>query len=569
MESPATATSGSLPASHSSDLLDRIGALLDRDLDAAGMDEFLADVDDVTRDVGEAYAALSRAKDEDTADESAKRAYLEFVTQVYPQIAPLADAVSRKMLAVADYRPPPELRTQWAAMKDDVDLYVEANVELQAEEAAHGQAYGEITGALRIDLDGRQLTYPEAVALLEETDRDLRERVFRAIDAGRAPDRPKLDELFEKLLALRQRIAKNAGAATYRDHAWRSLHRHEYTPEDTLTMHESVEAEVVPRLRELVARRAERLGLERLRPWDLDVDVSSRPPLKPFETAAGLVSGTKRMLAALDPELAQRFELLEGGWMNLEPSPNKVPGLGYQSYFPRSRRPYIYYSVVGTNDDLLTMIHEAGHAFHTILSQEAWPLTSHMSQRAEMNELASQGLELLTLPYLTKERGGFYDEADAKRSQASLLLRALQLLVSVSRGDALQHWLYDRPVDAAPPTAAEIDAKWVEIWRRFDLGVDYTGLEESLAKGWHIVHLYLLPFYFIEYGIAYLGALQLWERVLEDPAEALAGYKRALALGATRPLDELYRAAGIEFTFDRGTIARLTALVLRELGDEL
>lgn len=567
MESPVTVTT--LPASQSTELLARAAALLERDLDAAGMDEFLVEVDEVTRDVGEAYAALSRAKDEDTADEAAKQAYLEFVTQVYPQIAPLADQVSRKLLAVADYQPPPELETNWAAMRDDVELYVEANVELQAAEAAYGQEYGEVTGRLRVDVDGRQLTYPEAVALLEETDRDLRERVFRAIDAGRRPDRPKLDELFEKLLALRQQIARNAGAATYRDYAWRSLHRHEYSPDDALAMHESVEAEVVPRLRELMARRAERLGLERLKPWDLDVDVAARPPLKPVETAAELVAGTKRLLGELDPELGRRFELLEGGWMNLEPSPNKVPGLGYQSYFPRSRRPYIYYSVVGTNDDMLTLIHEAGHAFHTFLSQEAWPLTSHMSQRAEMNELASQGLELLTLPYLTKERGGFYDEADAKRSQAALLLRALTLLVSVSRGDALQHWLYDRPVDAAPPTAAEIDAQWLEIWRRFDLGIDYGGVEGALAKGWHIVHLYLLPFYFLEYGIAYLGALQLWERVLEDPAEALTGYKRALSLGGTRPLDELYRAAGIEFTFDRATIARLADLVVRELGDEL
>ena len=567
MESPDTATT--LPASQSSELLERITALLERDLDAEGMDEFLRAADEVGRDIGETYASLSRAKDEDTADESAKQAYLAFVTQVYPQIAPLGDQINRKMLAVADYQPPPELETSWSTLRDDVEQYVPENVELAAQEAAFGQEYGEITGRLRIDLDGAQITYPEAVALLEETDRDLRERAFRAIDAGRRPDRPKLDELFEKLLAIRQQIAKNAGSATYRDFAWRSLHRHEYTPQDALTMHESVEAEVVPRLRELLARRAERLGLERLRPWDLDVDAAARPPLKPFQTASELVAGTKRMLTALDPELARHFELLEGGWMNLEPSPNKVPGLGYQSYFPRSRRPYIYYSVVGTNDDLLTMIHEAGHAFHTILSQEAWPLTAHMSQRAEMNELASQGLELLTLPYLTTELGGFYDETDASRSQASLLLRALNLLVSVSRIDALQHWLYDRPVDAAPPTAAEIDAQWLEIWRRFDLGIDYTGVEGPLAKGWHIVHLYLLPFYYLEYGIAYLGALQLWERVLDDPAEALAGYKRALALGSTKPLDELYRAAGIEFTFDRDTIARLTDLVVRELGDEV
>ncbi|HET8984464.1 MAG TPA: M3 family metallopeptidase, partial [Trueperaceae bacterium] len=420
-------------ASRGDEFVSRITQLLHTEVTAEGMDEFLVATDEVGRDFGEAMAALSRAKDEDTADEAAKEAYLEFVTQVYPRVAPLIDEMNKKLLAVPGYRPPPELLTTWNAMEDDVAPYSAANVDLLAQEAAYGQEFGEITGSLRIELDGRQLSYSEAVALLEETDRDLRERVYRAIDAARAVHRPRLDELFSNLLALRQQVARNAGSSTYREHVWRELHRHDYTPDDTLTMHASVEAEVVPRLRELTAKRAAKLGQSTLKPWDLDVDALGRAPLTPFETVDELVDGMKRMLTELDPELAAQFELLDGGWMNLEPSPNKVPGLGYQSYFPRSRRPYIYYSVVGTNDDLLTLIHEAGHAFHTISTQDAWPLTSHMSSRAEMNELASQGLELLTLPYLTSDRGGFYDAADARRAQAALLVRALQLLVASSR----------------------------------------------------------------------------------------------------------------------------------------
>lgn len=551
------------------EFVERMTALLDTPIDAHSIAAFLVAVDEVSRDFGETMAVLSRAKDEDTADETAKAAYLKFVTVVYPRVAPLIDEVNRKLLAVADYQPPPELMTTWSMLLDEVALYSSANNDLLAQEAAFGQEYGEITGSLRIDLDGRQLSYSEAVALLEETDRSLRERVYRALQSARARHVPRLDALFANLLTTRQRIAQNAGNATYRDHAWRSLHRHEYTPADTLTMHASVEAEVVPRLKGLTERRATRLGIERVRPWDLDVDAAGRAPLKPFESVDELVAGMKRMLTALDPELALHFELLDGGWMNLEPSPNKVPSLGYQGYFPRSRRPYIYYSVVGTNDDLLTMIHEAGHAFHTIRTQAVWPLMTHMSERAEMNELASQGLELLTLPYLAKDRGGFYDAADARRSQAHLLVRALRLLVAACRYDALQHWLYDRPVDAAPPTISEIDAKWLEIWERFDVGVDYAGVEGSRTKAWQIVHVFLMPFYYLEYAIAYLGALQLWERVLEDPAQALAGYKDALALGNTQPLDALYRAAGIEFAFDRNTIARLSDLVMRELGDEV
>ena len=557
------------PTANREDFVGRLTELLATPLEAAGMAEFLIATDEVSRDFGETLARLSRAKDEDTADEAAKAAYLEFVTQVYPKAAPLIDELNKKLLAVSDHRPPPELHSAWSALRDDVALYASANNELLAEEAARGQEYGEITGSLRIELDGKQLSYPEAVALLEEPDRGLRERAYRAIEAGRASHGPPLDDLFARLLSLRQQIAKNAGNATYRDHAWRSLHRHEYTPEDALTMHASIEAEVVPRLRELTARRAAGLGVGRLRPWDVNVDVGGREPLRPFENVDQLVAGMKRMFNQLDPELAAHLSELDGGWMNLEPSPNKVPGLGYQSYFPRSRKPYIYYSVVGTNDDLLTMIHEAGHAFHTIRTQAAWPLMMHMSDRAEMNELASQGLELLTLPYLTRAKGGFYDEADAKRAQASLLVRALRLLVSASRYDALQHWLYDRPVDATPPTIAEIDAKWLEIWQRFDIGIDYQGIEAARDKAWQIVHVFLMPFYYLEYAIAYLGALQLWERVMEDPAKALAGYKNALALGSTLPIDELYRAASIEFTFDEGTIARLGALVMAQLGDKV
>lgn len=261
------------------------------------------------------------------------------------------------------------------------------------------------------------------------------------------------------------------------------------------------------------------------------------------------------MFHALDPELGQAFDLLLDDWMDLEPRPNKVPGLGYQMYFDRSRRPYIYWSAVGTDDDLLTMRHEAGHAFHSVLTERAWPLRRHASSRPEMNELASEAMELLTLPLLERQHGGFYDAADADRSRTKLLERAARILVQACKVDAWQHWVYAQPAEGL--TVESLDEAWLELDRRFDVGVDWTGLERERAKGWQIVHVFFVPMYYLEYAIAYLGAMQLWARMDEDAAEALAGYKRALALGGTRPLDELYAAAGVAFRFDHELIGSL------------
>ena len=544
----------------------RLTALVERPLVAAGVPLFLLDADAIEREVWEAYAGLSRAKDEDTADEAAKAAYLAFVQSVLPRIEPVSDAINRKLLGVSDYAPPAALAPAWAAMRDQVDLYRDANVPLQVEEATLQQRYGEIAGRTRVLLDGEEMTIAAATAKLEESDRGLRERAWRAIDTGKDAQRADLDALFLELARLRQTVARNADLPDYRAYQWRAMHRHEYTPDDALALHEAVAQELVPRLRERREARRRRMGLDTLRPWDLQADPGGRPPLKPFDGVAELEAGLTRMFHALDPELGADFETLLDGWMDLEPRANKVPGLGYQSYFPVSKRPYIYWSAVGTDADLLTMRHEAGHAFHSMAAERAWPLLKHGVDRMEAAELASFGMELLTLPVLARDRGGFYDEADAKRSEAKLLDRVFGLLVSICQIDAIQHWIYQQPAESL--TVEAIDAAWDALQDRFDTGVDWTGLERARTKGWHVIHLFQFPFYYLEYGLAYLGALQLYERALRDPADALAGYKRMLALGGTRPLDELYAAAGIEFRFDRALVARLADLVSTKMAED-
>ena len=355
----------------------RVQALLDRPLAAGDVAAFLRDVDAIEREVGEAYAGLMRAKDEDTGDEAAAAAFLAFVQDVLPRLEPMSDALNRKLLAVPGYAPPPELEPAWTDLREAVDLYRDANVPLNAREQELHQRYGAIAGRTRVELDGAEITVAAARAKLEEPDRDLRERAWRAIEAGTDAHRADLDALFLELVALRQQVARNADLPDYRAYVWRDRHRREYGPDDALAFHEAVALEVVPRLRAHRERRRERLGVPRLRPWDLAADPDGRPPLRPFATVAEFERGLQRMFHALDPELGSAFDLLLDGWMDLEPRANKVPGLGYQSYFPVSKRPYVYWSAVGTDDDLLTLRHEAGHAFHSVLTERAWPLLKH------------------------------------------------------------------------------------------------------------------------------------------------------------------------------------------------
>ena len=537
----------------------RLHALRDRALAAPDVPEFLVDVDAVEREVREAYAGLMRAKDEDTADEAAATAFLTFVQEVLSRLEPISDELNRKLLDVPGYAPPTELAPAWADLRDAVDLYREANVPLNAQEQALQQRYGAIAGRTRVVLGGAEVTIAVARAKLEAPEREVRERAWRAIEDGTDAHRADLDALFLEFVALRQQVARNADLPDYRAYVWRERHRREYAPEDALALHEAVAHEVVPRLRAQRARRRERLGVPTLRPWDLAADPDGRPPLRPFASVAELEAGLQRMFHALDPELGSAFDLLLDGWMDLEPRVNKVPGLGYQNYFPVAKRPYVYMSAVGTDGDLLTMRHEAGHAFHSVLTERAWPLLKHGVDRPEAAEFASEAMELLTLPVLEKAHGGFYDATDAARSKAQLLDRVFALLVSACQIDAIQHWIYTQPAEVL--TIDAIDAEWLRISERFDTGVDWTGLERARTKGWHVIHLFQFPFYYLEYAIAYLGALQLWARMDDDPAGALDGYKRALALGGTQPLDAVYAAAGIEFRFDQELVGRLATRV--------
>ena len=533
--------------------------LISCDLSPEAVPAWLKSWSDLEKDVREAYATLMRAKDENTADKAAEASYLRFIREVMPKFKVAVQGLKTKLLDVEGYQPQSEHAQMLRRLRNEADLFREENVALQTELEALGNEFNKLTGALTVELDGETLTLPQAERRLLEPDRALRERAWRAAEAAKAEVVPALDDLFLKLLPLRRRIAENARLPDYRAYRWRAFDRFDYTPEDNLRLIDAIEKEVVPLVAERREARRRALRVKSLRPWDLAVAPQSRPPLEPFRTTDELEAGLVRIFSRLDPELGAQFAAMRGGWLDLEPRKGKVPGLGYQMTFPKSNKTYIYHSAVGTHTDVWVLLHEAGHAFHALAASAQHDLIWNRDTGMEFAEIASQAMELLALPYLEKDEGGFYTAEEAARAREEQLERVLRLLVNTARGEAFQHWLYaEAPEDV---TVRELDETWAGLCGRFDTAVDWSGSEKERAKGWQQGVIFQIPFYMLDYAMAYLGALQVWRNSLEDKEKALRRYREALSLGGSRPLPELFEAVGARFDFDREMVGELVQFV--------
>ena len=530
-----------------------------RTLTPDNVNTWLHDWSELEKDVTEQYAALSRAKNEDTRDKAAEAAYLSFVREVVPQMETAGQKLKTKLLSLEGFEPEAEHKEFVKRFRNEVELFREENVSLLAEEIALSSEYDKLMGGLKVELDGETLTIPEAERKLLNLDRSLRERAWRGVENAKLSVSSELDELFLKLLKLRRQLAENAGCSDYRDYRWRQFNRFDYTPEESRQFHESIASEAVPLVAKVRDQRREEMDLAALRPWDLAVDPQARPALEPFRTVEELEDGLARIFTRLDPELAEQFNSLRDGWLDLEAREGKVPGLGYQSFFPKQQKPYIYWTTNGTHRDVWVLVHEAGHAFHSLASTARNDLIWNFYPGMEFAEVASQTMELLTLPYLGKNEGGFYSNEDAARAKREGLERTLHQLPGQALSDAFQHWLYaEAPEDVS---IADMDAKWLELSERFDPGVNWSGLKRERAKGWHYFHIFAVPFYMLEYAYAWLGAIQIWQNALENSQTALQKYRAALALGGTRPLPELFETAGARFAFDRETVGELMRFV--------
>jgi oligoendopeptidase F len=521
------------------------------------------------RDWGELGAALDEERSKryiamscHTDDKEAEAAYLAFVEQVDPEVKPKQFRLCRIFLAhpIRALLPP----ARYSVFDRDTALAVEVfrqeNVPLEVEEARLGNEYQKLSGGLTVNFRGAERTLPQMAVHMEDPDRATREEAWRLTSTRRLASAAEFDDIFGKLEGLRVRMAANAGHANYRDFAFRLRGRFDYSPDDCTQFHDAIEAEFMPLVRELHEARRRRLGVDVLRPWDTSVDPSGRPPLRPFAETSALEEGGQRIFDRIDPTLAEGFrDMRRRRLLDLANRKGKAPG-GYQSTLSEARAPFIFMNAVGLQRDVETLLHEAGHAFHAQATVDE-PLYAYRSAPIEFCEVASMAMELIAAPCLDE----FYSPQDAARARRVHLEGIVGVFPWIATVDAFQHWLYTHPGGSAEGRAAA----WTNLMKRFGGAVDWTGLEEARARLWHKqLHIFLYPFYYVEYGIAQLGALQIWARSLEDPKAALEGYKAGLALGGSRPLPELFEAAGCRFDFSRDALRPLAAR-LRNALEEL
>ncbi len=526
---------------------------------ADALEQLILDRSDLDAVVSECTANLYIATTRNTEDKKAEAAYLSFVRDVDPKLKPLSSELDKKIATSphADALPKARYEVLLRGMRVDIELFREANIPLETELAELDQKYNQTIGRMTVEFDGATRTMPQMGRYLEENDRAVREKAWRAMNERRLKDRDAIDEIYDKMLALRHQIALNAGFPNFRDFQHRRFKRFDYSPADCMKMHDAIEAHLVPIQRRLDAERARELALSPLRPWDLSVDVKGRKPLRPFENAQQLVDGCSRMFHAMGGGLGEMFDTMRAGdCLDLDSRPGKAPG-GYQYQRQYSRTPFIFMNAAGMHRDLVTMVHEAGHAFHSILSKED-PLLEYRSSPTEFAEVASMSMELLTLPY----HGEFYSSDDCRRALRERLERFPTIMTWIATIDAFQHWIYTNPGH----TRTQRTEAWRALMKRFGNAVEWDGCEDARDAQWQRqLHLFGMPFYYIEYGIAETGAIQMWLNSRRDQAKALADYRKGLALGGSRPLPELFHAAGLRFELSSGLMKELATEVDREL----
>jgi len=479
-----------------------------------------------------------------------ERDYLRFIEEIEPKLKPRFHRLKECYLKSPARSELPRERYEVLDRKVEnaVAIFREENVPLETEDEKLGQRYQKLTGAMTVEFEGKEQTLQQMARYLEEPERTVRQRAWELVAERRLKDRGELDEIFDELISLRHKIARNAGFENYRDYAFRRRERFDYTPEDCLSFHEAVEEEIVPIMRALQGERQRKLGLPELRPWDLSVDPEGRPPLRPFSKAAELIEGCEEIFRRVDTELGEQFHILsELGLLDLESRKGKAPG-GYQATLEGRRLPFIFMNAVGRDSDVRTLLHEGGHAFHTFATRDE-PLQAYRHAPTEFSEVASMSMELLSAPHLEV----FYSGEEAERSRREHLEGIVHILCWIAAIDAFQHWIYTHPGH----TSEERQEEWLRLQRRFGGIENWEGYEEALSFSWHRqLHLFLYPFYYIEYGIAQLGALGLWLLSQQDYERAVGLYKQALRLGGSRPLPQLFQAAGLPFDFGSKAIVR-------------
>jgi len=484
-----------------------------------------------------------------------EKAYLEYVEQVLPEVERASFRISKRYVAfdVRSQLPRNRYFVYDRARETEVRLFREENVPLKVEDEKLSQRYQKIYGEMTAQYKGQELTLPQLSKLLEEPNREERRQAWCTAIERQLREREEIESIYDEMIALRTRIAQNAGFDNYLEYQFRNLGRFDYTPHDCVKFHKAVEEHIVPLVRELRARRRQQMGLAHLCPWDLVADPLGRPPLRPFETTEQLVEGTDRIFEAIDSFFSDQFDILRRyELLDLDSRKGKAPG-GYQSTLDEVRLPFIFMNAAGRNRDVFTLLHEGGHAFHALATRHE-PLLSYRHAPTEFCEVASMGMEMMA----SEKLEAFYEPADAHRARRQHLEEVLELLPWIARVDAFQHWIYTHPHH----TRQERAQMWLRLDERFGDELQWEEFPEWRECSWIAkLHFFCVPLYYIEYGIAQLGALQLWRNFREDASRAVRKYREALSLGGSRPLPELFRAGELEFAFDAPALRPLSAYI--------
>ena len=541
-----------------------------RPLSAASVDGWLTDWSSVGERIEEMYSRLSVATSVNTADKEADARMNAFLDGIFPNVMAAEQKLKEKLLA--SKLEPKGFEIPLRNMRAEADLFRESNLALLADQQKLAIEYDKIYGAQTVKWEGEEITLTRLAMNFQQPDRARREKAWHLKAERQLSDRKAINDLWKKFMDVRARIAKNADKPSYREYTWVQKLRFDYGPEDCKSFSAAIEQVVVPAATHIYQKRKQALGLDTLRPWDLVDGWYSRPTpaagipqLKPFASIEELKSKTSAIFHQVDPVLGGYFDsLVAEGLTDLDNRKNKAPG-AYCTSYTSIRKPFIFVNAVGTHDDVMTTLHESGHSFHVFETAKI-PYIHQLAVPMEFAEVASMGMELLASPYLTKANGGFYSDAEAAVARIEHLEGMLLFWPFMAAVDSFQQWVYENPKEGADPAAC--DKKWGELWDRFIPGVDYSGLEEVKVTGWHRkLHIHQIPFYYVEYGLAQLGAVQIFGNAIKDQKKAVADYRKALALGGTVTLPELFAAANAKFAFDATTLKTAVDLMEKVIAE--
>jgi oligoendopeptidase F len=537
--------------------------LVERNVTADVVEEFLSDWTHINELVEETFSRLHVAMTRNTADKNAEALYHTFLDNVFPPSEEAEQKLKNKLLALGIE--PPRFAVPLMKMRWEAEIFREENLPLQVREQKLSTEYDKIIGAQTVQWEGKEVTVVQLRPVFQRLDRTVRENAWRLAMDRQLTDRTAIDDLWRQFMGVRLQQAGNAGFGDYRAFRWKQFSRFDYTPEDCIRFHEAIEQAVVPAAMRVTELRKRSLGLKGLRPWDMDVDPLGRPALAPFREASELKTRVATMFHNLDPTLGRYFDVMVSeDLLDLENRKNKAPG-GYCTEFAVAKRPFIFMNAVGIHDDVQTLLHESGHGFH-FFERSHLPFHQQRSVGMEFSEVASMGMELLASPYLPENKGGFYSDADAARALVEHLERGILFWPYMAAVDAFQHWVYEHPEDSSQPSRC--DGQWKRLSERFMPWLDWTGLEREHMTGWQRkLHIHVVPLYYVEYGIAQLGAVQVWRNSMTDEAGAVKAYRDALALGGTVSLPSLFRAAGARFAFDAEMLGSAVSLMEQKIEE--